>query len=1137
MKKSIVLFVVHIFCVVLYSQEEASLPRIIPPSPEAASLGKFTEIPVSHFTGLPNISIPLASFKVGEKTFPLGLSYHARGIMVEEIAPRVGIGWALNAGGTISRQARGTPDDKTPYGYLRSGNKLIPKLASGQWFNSLSSRLDYLRFDVDTREATDKLPDVYMLQVGGMLSAKFFLDYTNGQPVLQKFDDVKISYSQDSNGIIDGFVVRDSEGYTYYFGKSKDGQREARNWDKNMGNYAFPQSGSYDVTPSDFYKTYNSWQLMDIESPYGEMASLFYEEEISVFYRRSHDKKEGSNSQYPDKLVNYSSKIESHQYQLRTIVYQEGEIQLAESPTVREDLAGSHTLDKIDIFDKNDDFVKGFDFEYFYSTGPNDNNQMSSLKSLEPQSNKRLFLSSVVERGKGSVLSNPYIFDYNPKPLPNRFSNSQDAWGYYNGKNNGQFLTFLGSTGPTPNNRRVDTLLAEAGMLKKITYPTGGHTAFEYEHNKVVASGPLQELYYQAMNPTTTFFERLSPFEWQDTWDGNRFEKQLTIGGITGKLHYSIGITNPKRCQEEPSTCECSESAWVQGCPFQIYLQKEGGGVIQLFKGNHAISIAPGNYTIIADPQYPEYDPDPSTYGDDIFPHGFFNISMNWSEDIEDDGEGVGMIYAAGKRIKKIKYSSDGQNADYTREYDYSWSDGSTSGMLFGLPGFYSINTYLSSEGFYVLEPYGAVPGSPLSTYQGNSVGYRQVTEYYGGKDDNAGKTVRRYTVQEDTDDYYRFPYHPPTDNEWLRGLPWKVEHYKKVGADTYSIVKRTETKYLYGNYDTGEQPGTIPLIFTPLSGRYHKDDNVTYENNPPDIIERGLPHSKTSSLFRLPLVTTYFKEGDLYYKVFHATGGTVDKAWTIETDYFKDGASRTKKTTYNYNYDHHYQIKSATTTTSTGVGEKTTFDYSTDPSMSNEPNAGGLAAKNMISTPLKTEVFRDLNGDEMISSNEVISTQKTIYNTKLLPEYIQTSKGGQVLENRIQYHKYDSYGNPLEVSKAGGTHITYLWGYNGQYPVAKIENATYAEVIATGIELSVLQDVNSSEAVKTTALKELRNHADMAGARITTYTYNPLIGVSTITTPSGKETTYAYDDFNRLEFIRDEANMLLEEYRYHYKN
>ncbi|WP_298755203.1 hypothetical protein, partial [uncultured Psychroserpens sp.] len=41
-----------------YGQE---LPEVIPPSPTVASLMHFEEVPVSYYTGQPNISIPIYS--------------------------------------------------------------------------------------------------------------------------------------------------------------------------------------------------------------------------------------------------------------------------------------------------------------------------------------------------------------------------------------------------------------------------------------------------------------------------------------------------------------------------------------------------------------------------------------------------------------------------------------------------------------------------------------------------------------------------------------------------------------------------------------------------------------------------------------------------------------------------------------------------------------------------------------------------------------------------------------------------------------------------------------------------------------------------------------------------------------------
>ncbi len=85
--------------------------RIGVPSPTAASLGKFGDIPVNLYTGTPNIEIPLYTVHGRTLQLPITLRYHASGIKVEEIAGWVGLGWALDAGGVITRTVKGLPDD------------------------------------------------------------------------------------------------------------------------------------------------------------------------------------------------------------------------------------------------------------------------------------------------------------------------------------------------------------------------------------------------------------------------------------------------------------------------------------------------------------------------------------------------------------------------------------------------------------------------------------------------------------------------------------------------------------------------------------------------------------------------------------------------------------------------------------------------------------------------------------------------------------------------------------------------------------------------------------------------------------------------------------------------------------------
>lgn len=52
---------------------------------------------------------------------------------------------------------------------------------------------------------------------------------------------------------------------------------------------------------------------------------------------------------------------------------------------------------------------------------------------------------------------------------------------------------------------------------------------------------------------------------------------------------------------------------------------------------------------------------------------------------------------------------------------------------------------------------------------------------------------------------------------------------------------------------------------------------------------------------------------------------------------------------------------------------------------------------------------------------------------------------------------------------------------------------------------------------------------------RTTSYTYEPLVGIKTVTDPTGESVTYEYDDRNRLHLIRDKDNNIVKRYRYNY--
>ena len=181
-----------------------------------------------------------------------------------------------------------------------------------------------------------------------------------------------------------------------------------------------------------------------------------------------------------------------------------------------------------------------------------------------------------------------------------------------------------------------------------------------------------------------------------------------------------------------------------------------------------------------------------------------------------------------------------------------------------------------------------------------------------------------------------------------------------------------------------------------------------------------------------------------------------------------------------------------------------------------------------------------DLERVEVYKNSELLTTNTTEYFSgwtpinSFLPKTIKSSKTNNALENKFVFNNYNAFGKPLEVQQESGIPITYIWGYNQTQPIAKIENATYTQVQPYEANLQTLSN-GTDEASLITALNNLRT--SLPNAMITTYTYKPLVGISSITDPKGDKITYHYDGFNRLQFVKDKNGSILSDNKYYYKN
>ena len=416
MKKSIISIFAMLLCVFVYAQE---LPEIIPPSPEASALSEFTNVPVSHYTGLPNISVPIYTIQQKGVTIPINLNYHARGVRVSETAPRTGMGWSLAYGGSISRQVRGKGDESLNNGYL----------ANSSHFKNYSQNLE-TREVVDGNEtfnsSYDFYPDQFTFNAGGT-NGKFVLNYNDGEPVVQSFGDVKITYTRENgfSGKIDSFLVVDGQGNKFYYGISKDGSRTAQDYQLSSGKSCY-YNGNVILDPasSSSETIYSAWKLMDVETTNGELISYYYESENNTYERKVFDMHQTYTEPDPDsqgqllgpssvganslanmtniqKIYTRISRVNNYENQLTKIKFNEGKdkINFTKSQSGREDYDG-FSLDKISVYSKNK-LIKSYNLNYSYTTSIDQTSSLHYLQgtTMYNRSLKRMFLKVLRKRG------------------------------------------------------------------------------------------------------------------------------------------------------------------------------------------------------------------------------------------------------------------------------------------------------------------------------------------------------------------------------------------------------------------------------------------------------------------------------------------------------------------------------------------------------------------------------------------------------------------------------------------------------------------------------------------------------------------------------------------------------------------
>jgi hypothetical protein len=466
------------------AQQEINAPaltQVLPPAPNAFELTKYSGLPVNMSTGSVCTSIPLGTVSSGKVSLPISLSYNSgNGVQVNQMASRTGMSWVLKAGGVITRTVHDEPDESSTF--------LPPPDFSGP------DLLPYLQSAADGSKNNDTQSDIFSFDFNGY-SGQFILDPTDKTKVMMMpASNLKVE-TNFSGSTANKWTLKitDPEGTKYYFGGSNATEKSKTTPESAGGDGCGKSYNDYIPT---------AWYLIAIQRYTGEHISLHYFSSSFNYYtgvsQTSIKTPVGPQPTCPSGTCATKSLdqicatlLSNNGVFLESITSRYGKVDFdyIPRPDVTDDyLVYSVKFYKRGIIDSTvNTLYDTYNLTYITST----NNTFFNPKAGVVELTKRPFLKSVYRTGSG-VQPEVHIMDYyNINGLASRLSFAQDSWGYFNNIDNTNLIpannnALIANIFPGKNaNRDADGNYGYFGLLRKITYPTGGADSLEYEGNTV----------------------------------------------------------------------------------------------------------------------------------------------------------------------------------------------------------------------------------------------------------------------------------------------------------------------------------------------------------------------------------------------------------------------------------------------------------------------------------------------------------------------------------------------------------------------------------------------------------------------------------------------------------------------------
>lgn len=1114
--------------------DKSYLPNVTPPSPESFAITEYGKNGVSEYTGKLNLSIPIYNYTAGNLSLPISLNYSGAGVKVNDIATWTGINWNLSAGGVINRSVNDFPDEslsKTRI-YIDRQNLLANAdntcAPNAQFYYNLSN----------FKDSYDTEVDIFNFSFNGF-SGSFYFDENFAPIYIENENEIKIEIIGPSSSNAQNFretktfVITTPDGVKYFFGGNETESSQM---------FSGHRGGSL-VSNSSFY-------LFKIEDPIKGTIILEYITGTprQIYLSRNYSIRTNGlvNPQYSSAVttlgVTNSISNPKRLYKIKSI---ENKVEVIFNSTLYANQHFLSTLDNIEV-KNNLTLLKKIDF--IYGAKITNNQQQNDFNTAT-----RFFLEKI-EIDKNFVLNKneTYLFEYdNPFGLPNRLSTSQDILGYFNGQNNLTLIPnsshFNVNNSPNFANMDPDFSLAKRGSLKKVTYPTGGFSVFEYEPR------PAKEKIFITYS-TESSGVTVPGF--------NAYDDYVVFKPVysTQKVNIYFNISFENESCRHGSHASLTITDVTPNLPTPIAPVTFGAGVLE--------------YTFIKDHIY--------KIEQIAYPTQDCNIEANYFITLFD---GYKIIDGLGVRLKKqkdfISNSASPSNQkryyynritefsgnvlkikviDYMPKYTFEYPGGGINDSPSSIP--------IESTNFAVITNIFSETRNKYTNLSNGEI-YSIVTTSYGGDNFENGGTEKFFLSTDNSpinrikviyDGCWSQPEveegsffincgapivdlrnpisfirenamsFEETNFSQYNGKLLAERNYKNINGGLFkidetinsfdfSILKSQATNFvgrtLFG-YDIDQycDENMYNNAVKPLSSCYigYYDINSFYFKNISSITKQYIDPIPLS-LYN-PLIV--FENEELFY----------DELPNVEE---LEAAYKKITTTQDYEYGTLRGLPTVVTTNTSdsAVVNKTLNTYvntaSSLPSIPSNQNAiyTSLISQNRVGSPIQTQ---------QLQNAELLATQRTLFNnftvnsiTKILPEKIQISKAEQPLEDKAIFYNYDEHFNPVVMGYKDAPKTRYMFNTEGLV-VAKIENYNGT---ATTFPLIVGNIDNSSCALQT----------EYPDANVTVFTYNLITKKLIQTTDSRCQNTfYEYDDLQRLKLIKDHDGNIVKEFDQQFK-